>query len=105
MYHITHSRSKTKPFNLVHVSGNGEPVSSHPLKTRASCFKNVAASLKGVKGINNETISKLYFLVQDDTRSNPFVFRVYADGTRMEDDEQKQEPKYIPGRNPKKKKK
>jgi hypothetical protein len=95
-YHIVRSRSKTKPFNVVLLSTNGELVSNHPLKTKQACFKNIVAQMGELHGY------KIWCHVQDDTYEEPVLFRVWRDGHKSYANIKKF-PKYAPGPNKKKK--
>lgn len=96
MYHITKSKSKTKPFSLVLLGRNSEPLNSATFATKQACFKNIQAVLKAFHSIDH------IVAVQDDT----LEISVRWDVT----DKQKghsdlgTHPKYVPGRNPKNKK-
>ena len=95
MYHIVKSKSKTKPFNLVSVAANGEPLSSHPLATKQACFKNVKAQVKEVVSVAGHWV-----YVQDDTLRTPVAYAVYPEGKRRAPGMEK--PKYVPGKNKRK---
>ena len=98
-YHITHSKSKTKPFNVVLVGNNGEPMSSHQLASNQSAWKNVKSQIKQLNGSD---------FVQDDT-AGKLVCRLYfyehSSKTVKAGATSSPMPRYIPGRNPKKKSK
>lgn len=100
MYHICHSKSKVKPFSIVSIAANGELLSSHLLKTKQACFKNVQAQLSA---INDESMySNIYVFVQDDTHfKTPIVYKVYTRSKQVTDD-MPVKPKYHAGKNPKK---
>lgn len=98
-YHIVRNKSKTKPFTVVLLADNGEVISSHQLATKQAAFKNIKSQIKQLLGCD---------YVQDDTVEKPSM-RLYGY------DRQKvgvvvgalatPSAKYIPGKNPKRKKK
>lgn len=95
MYHLVKNKSKTKPFTLVLVGDNGEPLNSGVFKTKQACFKNVQAvmvtlNMTSPRGLQDDTVkpSVRWDVSQENyTKSQLGVH-----------------PKYIPGKNPKKKK-
>lgn len=95
MYHITKTKSG---FQVVLVGKNGEPLSvSESFPSKQKAYGNVMAQ------INAAGESSCSFL-QDDTLNNLKVIRLWGDGGR---DATSINPstRYIPGKNPKKKKK
>lgn len=104
MYHIV--KTKLKPgFRLVAVGNNGEPLSSSEVfTTKEKCFVNAKAQL-------NSCFVSLAdhlwpgVLVQDDTLPKPILWVVRPKGKKSKYIQSEVKPKYIPGRNPKKKSK
>lgn len=104
MYHIVKSKSKERPFQVVNVDGgNGEVINtSQLLKSKQACLKNIIAGMNNVYS-DCEKTDKMYVSVQDDTLKTPNAFSLYDDGKKVYRIEAM--PRYIPGRNPKKKSK
>ncbi len=93
MYHIV--KTKSKKFQVVLVGKNGEPLStSETFSRKERAFKNVSAQAS--------VIDDGWFICQDDTTFK--VWKVYAGGNKEEAGHIDPSPKYIPGKNPKKKK-
>ncbi len=92
MYHIT--KTKSGKFMVVLVGKNGEPLNtSEQFPTKQGAKRN----LKAVATVMQEGI-----LFQDDTFKSPSVYVVDVNGKiwhGMSDPD----PRYIPGKNPKKK--
>lgn len=102
MYHIVRPKSKTKSkkFQVVNLSSNGEPInSSEILDSKQACETNIIANKEST---NIEKKEVMYFLVQDDTKRTPEAYTLLSTGERETDIVA--EPRYIPGKNPKKKK-
>lgn len=93
-FHLCNTKSKTKPFQVVLISRNGNVLSDTMLGSREAAIINIAAQGK-------ETNGTPYW--QDDTGDKPRVF-VCIGGIRHIEIPRKPWPKYIPGINPKKKK-
>ena len=93
MYHIV--KLKTG-YQVVAIAGNGEVLStSEILKSKPACIKNLKAI---------EKYSSIYgILFQDDTKKQPVVLKLHLGVISKADITA--EPKYIPGKNPVKKKK
>jgi uncharacterized protein YegP (UPF0339 family) len=104
MYYITKTKSKTRPFQVVNVDiGNFEVINtSQLLKSRQACKKNIIANMDTV--FNDDSDLPFYVGVQDDTLKKPVSYFMNDDGDVFAPKEA-EFPKYIPGRNPKKKKK
>lgn len=99
MYHIVKSKSKTQPFQVVLVGDNGEPLSaSELLKSKQAAWKNVKAVMCSVF---SEGDVDCFCLVQDDTLKFPKAYRLYNTGRK--DAYLTVKPKYIAGKNPKRK--
>lgn len=93
MYHIV--KSKTG-YQVVAIAGNGEVLStSEVLKSKQRCITNL-------KSLAKLSISGCMYLFQDDTLKYPVVKMIDRYGIYPTDMEIP-EPKYIPGKNPVKK--
>lgn len=101
MYHIVKTKSKEQPFQVINVdSGNGKVINtSETLKSKQAAFKNIIANMDTVYSASNECFS---VHVQDDTLNLPVAFELRDDGKKSYT--VVPGPKYIPGKNPKKKK-
>lgn len=98
MLHIT--KNKKKEFQLVNVGENGELLAStEGVKTRQSIFKNLVAQRAN---FNQYPQSPSHSLVQDDIANK--VWEVDLSGTATVHTTGIVKPKYISGKNPKKKK-
>ena len=104
MYHICKTKSKTHPFQVINVGGNGEVINtSQLLKTKWGAIKNIIANMETVFYDDNVAIpcsGESYCHVQDDTLKKPTAFTLY--GTKQKVYNIDAGPKYIPGKNPKK---
>jgi len=100
MYHIVKTKSLTRPYRVVNVdAGNREVIHiSQPLSSKAACFTNIVATMDTV-ACNCDCI--FYVLVQDDTLRTPSAFTLYDNRKRVYNIDAV--PKYIPGRNKKRK--
>lgn len=96
MIHIT--RSKTG-YMVVAIASNGEVLStSEVLKSKPACWKNIVATLDDCYIIRSVR-------VQDDTLKEPKVYVIDDAGDKYVSLSHDPEPKYIPGKNTKRKKK
>ncbi len=101
MYHIVNSKSKVKPVQVVNVDPNsGEVINtSQLLKSKSACITNIVASIDEVFC---ECSCYMYVMVQDDTLKRPTAYKMFDTKKRVYGISPS--PKYIAGRNPKKKK-
>lgn len=94
MLHIV--KTKTGKFQVVFVAKNGEPLStSELLNTKQSAFKNAISQIS--------LSMSCYPFVQDDTGVTPMIYTIQGSKKHLSDDLPLY-PKYIAGKNPKKKK-
>lgn len=100
MYHIVNTKSKTHPFQVINVdAGNGEVINtSQGLKSKQAAFKNIIANMGTVYPIIH---SRKSVCVQDDTLTKQKAYILFEDGIK---EPMESVLKYIPGKNPKKKK-
>lgn len=102
MYHITKVKGG---FMLVAVAQNGETLStSEVLTTKDKCFVNAKAQLKSCF-VSLADYLHPGVLVQDDTGVKSVLWLVRLKGRKSLYVQSEVKPKYIPGRNPKKKSK
>jgi uncharacterized protein YegP (UPF0339 family) len=96
MLHLT--KRKDGKFEVVNVGENGEMLSTttQGFEKKAECYKNMIAQSKPFNGFH------LFF--QDDTHVKISVYVLYFDGSKEKYEIQNPQPKYIPGKNPRKKK-
>jgi hypothetical protein len=103
MFHLVKTRSKVKPFSVVLLSENGEVLNEHRLKTKQACFKNLVAVMDNIKVVKGNFTA--WVDVQDDTVTSMLGYKVYNNGDVVLVEGYDPKPKYIPGKNPSKKKK
>lgn len=97
MYHIV--KTKSKKFQVVNLAHNGKVInSSEELNSKQAAHKNIIANMGSVFIDANPA---MYCSVQDDTVKEPKAYTLFDSG-EMESDIDA-EPKYVPGKNPKKK--
>lgn len=101
MYHICKSKSLTRPYRVVNVDvDNNEVLNSSQLFTsKAACITNIIAVMDTVHCKCEDT---MFVIVQDDTLKVPVAFTLFDD--RKRDYNISAKPKYVAGRNRKKKK-
>lgn len=102
MYHIVKTKSQQRPFQVINVdAGNNEVINqSQPLTTKWNCLKNIIANMDTVFSDDD---AHRYAHVQDDTLKIPSAFTLYD--TKRKDYNVEAKPKYVPGKNKKKKSK
>lgn len=100
MYHIV--KTKSKKFQVVLIGDNGEVLSTSEHFTRKEkAFKNAHAQIDLV--YEEKETDRLYGFVQDDTPTKSLRYKLYDNGNKVKTDVNPVD-KYIPGKNPKKKK-
>lgn len=98
-YHITRS-PRSKKYYAVLLNEKGEVLSETQLLTRKeNVFRNIVAQIDEIYAPANE----IHAVVQDDSVTPMKKYNLYDDGRREKNDSPLF-PKYIPGKNPKKKK-
>jgi len=94
MIHI--SKTKKGLFIVVTVANNGAVTNTtETLSSKAKCYKNIRATMKQWEA---DLVN-----VQDDTTTEPGVWAI-SHTSREYLPDMKAEPRYIPGKNPKRKK-
>jgi uncharacterized protein YegP (UPF0339 family) len=97
MYHIIKTRSKKEPYAVVLIGANGELLSrSENFTRKQAAWKNIYAQV-----VQNNSIGAY---AQDDTLYTCLVYGLIMDGRKYRT-YSAPKPKYIPGKNPKKRKK
>lgn len=100
MIHIHKTRSGK--FQVTNLAKNGEVLkSSEVFNTKQACWDNIKAELTECYSYVNIL---LWIFVQDDTGKQRDVYRYYSSGVWSIVQSCKKEPKYLPGKNVKKKK-
>lgn len=100
MFHLVKSKSKTKHFSVIETAENGEVLSSHGLKTKQACFKNLVARMDNIF-CDDTGDGIMYIEVQDETSGRVALYLLFDDGKKSLQSNIR--PRYVPGRNPKKK--
>lgn len=96
MFHLVKSKSKTKPFSVIETAENGEVLSSHNLKTKQACHKNLVARMGNIIPVGGISFR---VVVQDETKKKVETYHLLDSGAMIPS--KKTYPVYVPGKNPK----
>lgn len=103
MYRIVKSKSNTQPFQVVQTGKNGKVITqSETMSSKAKCFKNILASLGDIGLLHSHTYTSVFVVVNDEIGKSCVAYELFADGAKFKMSDQY--ARYIPGKNPKKKK-